>query len=86
MYAGWWLWAGKRMPGVINVGVRPTFKENAPPLAEIHVLDFEGDLYGAHGEIEFTHFLRPEKKFDGIDALIEQIRADAQEGRRLLTP
>jgi len=86
VYAAWWVWAGKRLPGVVNVGTRPTFKEDAPPLAEIFVLDFEGDLYGEHGEIEFTHFLRPEEKFDGIDALVAQIRADVQRARELLTP
>lgn len=86
VYAAWWVWAGKRLPGVVNVGTRPTFKEDDPPLAEVHVLDFEGDLYGEHGEIEFTQFLRPEAKFDGIDALIAQIRADAEQARTLLTP
>ena len=85
VYAGWWVWAGKRLPGVINVGVRPTFKDSDPPLTEIHVLDFEGDLYGQHGEVEFTAFLRPEEKFDGIDALVAQIRDDADRAREVLT-
>ncbi len=57
VYAGWWVWSGRRLPGAINVGVRPTFKEGAPPLCEIYVLDFEGDLYGQEGEVEFTAFL-----------------------------
>ncbi len=86
VYAGWWVWKGRRLPGVVNVGVRPTFKQDDPPLAEVHVLDFEGDLYGEQGEVEFSHFLRPETKFDGIDALIAQIRADAERARELLSP
>jgi riboflavin kinase/FMN adenylyltransferase len=84
VYAGWWVWDGKRLPGAINVGVRPTFKQDAPPLCEIFVLDFSGDLYGAHGEVEFAAFLRPEEKFDSADALIEQMRADVAAARRVL--
>ena len=60
----YWVWDGKRLPGAINVGVRPTFKEGAPPLCEIYVLDFDGDLYGEQGEVEFVAFLRPEERFD----------------------
>ena len=85
VYAGWWVWAGQRLPGAINVGVRPTFKGSDRPLCEIYILDFEGDLYGQRGEVEFTAFLRPEVKFDGIDALVDAIRADADQARALLT-
>lgn len=85
VYAGWWVREGTRLPGVINVGVRPTFGPSDRPLTEIHVLDFEGDLYGAEGEVEFTHYLRPEQRFEGVDALVEQVRRDADEARRLLT-
>jgi riboflavin kinase/FMN adenylyltransferase len=86
IYAGWWIWRDKRLPGVINVGVRPTFKESDPPLCEIHVFDFDEDLYGERGEVEFTQFLRPEERFDGVDALVKQISADAARARELLTP
>lgn len=81
VYAGWWVWEGQRLPGAINVGVRPTFKEEDRPLCEIYVLDFEGDLYGAHGEVEFAAFLRPEEKFDSAKALIEQMHRDVEAAR-----
>jgi riboflavin kinase/FMN adenylyltransferase len=84
VYAGAWVWDGKRLPGAINVGVRPTFKVGAPPLCEIYVFDFEGDLYGEEGEVEFVAFLRPEERFSSIDALITQMHADVADARRIL--
>lgn len=84
VYAGRWVREGRRLPGVINVGVRPTFKENDRPLCEIHIFDFDQDLYGARGEVEFAAFLRPEQRFDGVDALIAQIAVDAARARELL--
>lgn len=68
----------------INLGRRPTFYEHAETsLLEAHLLDFEGDLYGEAARVRFTHFLRSERKFDGIDALIEQLRADVESTRTL---
>ncbi|MFK7917429.1 MAG: bifunctional riboflavin kinase/FAD synthetase [Ilumatobacter sp.] len=68
----------------INLGRRPTFYEHAETsLLEAHLLDFEGDLYGEAAKVRFTHFLRSERKFDGIDALIEQLRADVESTRTL---
>lgn len=68
----------------INLGRRPTFYEHAETsLLEAHLLDFEGDLYGEVAKVRFTHFLRSERKFDGIDALIEQLRADVESTRTL---
>lgn len=69
----------------INLGRRPTFYEHAETsLLEAHLLDFDGDLYGEPAIVRFTHFLRSERKFDGIDALIEQLRADVEHARTLL--
>jgi riboflavin kinase / FMN adenylyltransferase len=84
VYAGWWVWKGERYPGAINVGVRPTFKTSDPPQCEIYVLDFDEDLYGQYGEVEFTAFLRPEEKFASASELIEQMRADVGRSRALL--
>jgi riboflavin kinase/FMN adenylyltransferase len=86
VYAGWWVWAGRRLPGAINVGVRPTFKAEAQPLCEIYVLDFEGDLYGQEGEVEFTVFLRPEEKFSDADSLVHQMERDIARSREILGP
>ena len=59
----------------INLGRRPTFYEHADhSLLEAHLLDFEGDLYGEPARVRFTDFLRSERKFDGIDALVAQLR------------
>ena len=85
VYACQVTWEGKRYPAVTNIGVRPTF-EDAPvaPRVETHVLDFEHDLYGQQIGLEFTAFLRPERKFDGIESLVAQIRADIEKGREIL--
>lgn len=69
----------------INLGRRPTFYEHAETsLLEAHLLDFDGDLYGEKAIVRFSHFLRSERKFDGIDALIDQLRADIENARTLL--
>jgi riboflavin kinase/FMN adenylyltransferase len=60
---------------VTNIGTRPTF-DGVARRVETHLLDFEGDLYGQVVSIELLHQLRPEMKFDGVDALREQIRRD----------
>jgi len=74
---------GSEHPGVANVGVRPTF---TPPveLLETFLFDWSGDLYGQEMEIAFHHFLRPERRFEGMDALAEQMRKDEAEAQRLL--
>jgi len=70
-------------PGVANAGMRPTFGKPSP-LIEAHLFDFAGDLYGAPVRVAFRHFLRPERKFDGLDALKRQIAEDAASARALL--
>jgi hypothetical protein len=66
----------------INLGRRPTFYEHADiSLLEAHLLDFEGDLYGEPARIQFVAFLRSERKFDGIDALVEQLKHDIEHAR-----
>ncbi len=74
---------GPPLPGVINVGKRPTV-DGAEERLEIHLFDFAGDLYGRRLEVSLEHFLRDEKKFDSLDALKTQIAADMDEARRLL--
>jgi len=64
------------LPSVANLGVRPTIA-GVPKLSlEVHVLDFSGDLYGQHVQVEFLHKIRDEMKFDGLDALTAQIAND----------
>jgi riboflavin kinase/FMN adenylyltransferase len=86
VYAGWYDRPdGVPHPCAINLGRRPTFYEHADSsLLEAHLLDFDGDLYGETASIRFAHFLRSERKFDGIDALVEQLKHDVEHARTLL--
>jgi riboflavin kinase/FMN adenylyltransferase len=74
---------GRIVGGAANIGIRPQFD---PPkeLLEPHFFDFSGDLYGQTIEVEFISFLRPEAKFDGLDALTREIEADCAEARKRL--
>ena len=66
---------------VANLGVRPTIA-GVPKLSlEVHVLDFNADLYGRHVHVEFLHKIREEMKFDGLDALKAQIAKDVETAR-----
>ena len=69
--------------GAASVGVRPTFGENKPNL-ETFIFDFDGDLYGEHLSIAFVEYLRPEAKFDSLEALVTQMDADCARARDLL--
>lgn len=64
------------LPGVANLGRRPTVAEDADPTLEVHLPDWSGDLYGQDLEVRFTRFLRPEMKFSGLEELKAQIRRD----------
>ncbi len=88
VYAGWYERpSGDIHPCAINLGRRPTFYEHADSsLLEAHLLDFDGDLYDEAAKVRFTHFLRSERKFDGVDALIAQLAHDIDHARTLLTP
>ena len=74
---------GRWFDSVTNVGTRPTF-DGKRRLIETHVFDFAGDLYGQTLRVEMVARLRDEQKFDGIDALIAQIEADAVRARERL--
>jgi riboflavin kinase/FMN adenylyltransferase len=70
-------------PGVANVGVRPTVESGGvKPILEVHLLDFEGDLYGRQVEVVFIEKLREEQKFSGLPALKAAIRNDIEQARR----
>jgi riboflavin kinase/FMN adenylyltransferase len=69
--------------GVASLGVRPMFGENRANL-ETFLFDFKGDLYGTTLSVALVAFLRPEEKFDGLDALIAQMDADSARAREIL--
>ncbi len=87
VYAGWYERPdGSRHACAINLGRRPTFYEHADSsLLEAHLIDFDGELYGEAAHIQFCGFLRSERKFDGIDALVAQLKHDVDHARQLLT-
>lgn len=73
---------GRRLAGVANFGLRPTVDGDAKrPLLEVHLFDFDGDLYGETLRVEFLSFLRPERRFDSLDALKAQIADDADQAK-----
>ncbi len=76
---------GQTYPAATSLGVRPTFYGNAPaPTIEAHLLDFHEDLYGQAVKLEFVEYLRPEEKYDSVEALVEQIQKDIAQTRSRL--
>ena len=71
-------------PAVANIGKRPTV-DGVTEVLEVHLLDFDGDLYGLELAVEFHDHLRSERRFDGLDALKAQIALDASQARDVLT-
>ena len=71
----------RRLRGAASIGTRPTVREHAQPLLEVHLLDFDGVLYGKHLRVTFLEKLRAEQKFDGLDALRAAIAADVARTR-----
>jgi len=69
------------LKGVANIGVRPTFGGQPRSVLEVHLLDFDGDLYGRHILVEFHTRLRDERRFDSPEALRQQIAKDVAEAR-----
>ena len=84
------LWArpegddGHWLPAVANLGRRPTF-DKTEDLLEVHIFDYSGSLYGRRLRAAFAERVRPERRFDGIDALKAQIARDCEAARAILT-
>jgi riboflavin kinase / FMN adenylyltransferase len=74
---------GKMHDGVASFGRRPTFDNGAAKL-EVHLFDFAGDLYDQSMEVSFVGFIRPELKFESVEALVRQMDADSLKSRALL--
>ena len=70
-----------QQPGVANIGTRPTVEGDTRYLLEVHLFDFDRQIYGEHVEVEFKKKLRDEKKFDSFEALRRQIERDALQAR-----
>ena len=74
---------GESHPGVASFGVRPTV-DNGPPLLEVHLLDFEGDLYGQEMLVEFVERIREERRFESLDSLVAEMHRDKERARAIL--
>src|SRR6201982_2134075 len=76
--------AGSVYPGVVNLGYRPTVSsDRSERVLEIHLFDFDRDIYGQDVEVRFIRYLRPEQKFENVDALVRQIELDVHRARKL---
>jgi riboflavin kinase/FMN adenylyltransferase len=85
VYAVTALWRKRKLKGVVNLGVRPTIAAaSGELLLELHLFDFNEDIYGEDIEVTFHCCLRPERKFASLDELKSQIARDVAEARRLL--
>jgi len=84
VYAAWADVAGRHLMAAVNIGIRPTFG-SGERLLEVHLLDFEEDLYTAELNVEFVHYLRSELRFDDVALLVAQIQRDIAQIRAILS-
>ncbi|MFO1408482.1 MAG: bifunctional riboflavin kinase/FAD synthetase [Steroidobacteraceae bacterium] len=70
-------------PAVVSLGTRPTI-DGTEPLLEVHLFDYDGELYGKYLDVDFVRRLRDERRFESLDALVEQMHRDAAEAREVL--
>lgn len=76
---------GSHYYGVMNIGIKPTFEqEKKEKSLEVHIFDFDGDLYGKTLKVDFLFFIREEQKFAGIDQLVRQITKDVEFAKKEL--
>ena len=75
---------GEKHKGMLNIGYRPTINNGTDLSIEVHILDFQGDIYHQKMRIEFIDFLRPEEKFNSVDELILQMQKDKEDTIRVL--
>ena len=76
--------AGQQWKGMLSIGYRPTINNGNDLSIEVHILDFQGDIYNQKMRLEFIEFLRPEVKFDSVDELIAQMHKDKEETIKVL--
>lgn len=76
---------GSTYKGMLNIGMRPTFNNNADNRSiEVNIFNFSEDIYGKSVTLNFVDKIRNEQKFDGIEALIEQLKADKKSASKIL--
>ena len=77
---------GRTYGGMLNIGCRPTLDNGANRTIEVHIFDFDADIYHHPLRITFVQRIRPERKFDSLDSLAAQLHRDAAEAHALLSP
>jgi riboflavin kinase/FMN adenylyltransferase len=75
--------AASVLAAAVNVGVRPTFETGRGLLVEAHLIDFVGDLYGRTLRLAFVERMRGERRFESVEALVEQMNRDVEEARAI---
>jgi riboflavin kinase/FMN adenylyltransferase len=75
---------GRRYQGAAYLGTRPTF-DNGPPVLEVFLFDFDADLYGQRITLSFVDFIRSDKRFEGMEALVAQMDEDCAKARQILS-
>lgn len=76
-------YGGQTLGGMLNIGYRPTVSGTNQTI-ETYIFDFDKDIYGEHMTLRFREFLRPEQKFDGLPALVAQLKSDEESARAVL--
>ena len=84
VYIGYGYVYGEKYKAIINVGTHPTINPLATPQIEVHLIDFDGNLYGKNIFAEFIKYIREEKKWDSLDDLKVQLNKDKQKAKKLL--
>ena len=85
VYAVFVKFDNKIVKGIANIGVAPTVKNSLKPVLEVHLFDYEEDIYGKTVETIFVEFIRPEERFQNIEKLKEQIKQDIKTARKILS-
>ena len=84
IYAAWVHWRQQKFGGMVYIGKRPTVTAFGEQRIEVHLFDFSKDLYGEELRLEFVNFLREDKKFEGVEELKKQLRADMESANAVL--
>ena len=84
VYIGYAYTYGKKYKAIISVGTHPTVMQLSKPIVEVHLLDYDGNLYGKDLFVEFVKYIRDEKTFASLDELKEQLKKDSVKAKRSL--
>jgi len=75
---------GRRVSGMMNIGMKPTFHDSYTTMVEVHFFDFNGDLYGSEIMVHIVEYLRDERKFNGVNELLLQLKKDGAKAEQIL--